>query len=136
MLMVQRPSEGEGLQQYALRLSKDGTVEPIGSTPCPAVPCLLIRASQPGMYGKDGDGRGRIVAFEREEPAFPGVLLESPLQIPKPDEKEGVQYFRPAQLKHRMSGKLYYVVLLDVASSIEQPALQDYEFFLKNLTVE
>jgi hypothetical protein len=35
-----------------------------------------------------------------------------------------------------MSGKLYYVVLLDVASSIEQPALQDYEFFLKNLTVE
>ena len=35
-----------------------------------------------------------------------------------------------------MPGKLYYLVLLDTASSIEEPALKDFDFFLENLTVE
>jgi hypothetical protein len=47
-----------------------------------------------------------------------------------------VKYYRPNQIQQRISGKLYYLVLLDTAASIEEPALKDFDFFLKNLTVE
>ena len=32
--------------------------------------------------------------------------------------------------------KLYSLVLLDTAATIEDPALEDFDFFLQNLTVE
>jgi hypothetical protein len=35
-----------------------------------------------------------------------------------------------------MPGKLYYLVMLDTAASIEEPAMKDFDFFLENLTVE
>ena len=136
MLLVQRAKDGESLQEYAGKLIKDGSIDKGGSVPCPVERCLSFKASEPGMYGKDGDGKGRLVAFERDEPAFPGLALEAPHDAPKPDAKEGMQYYRPVQTQHRIPGKLYYVVLLDAASSIEQPAMGDFEFFLKNLTVE
>jgi len=34
------------------------------------------------------------------------------------------------------SGTLYYLVLLDTAASIEEPAMKDFDYFLENLTVE
>jgi hypothetical protein len=64
------------------------------------------------------------------------LLFESPSGPPKPDASGGLKYYRPNQTKQRIPGKLYYLVLLDVAASIEEPALKDYEFFLQNLTVE
>jgi hypothetical protein len=47
-----------------------------------------------------------------------------------------MKYYRPSQTNQRIPGKLYYLVLLDVAASIEEPALKDYEFFLQNMIVE
>jgi len=49
---------------------------------------------------------------------------------------EGPQAFHPGQIHQRIPGKLYYLVLLDTAASIEEPAMKDYDFFLQNLTVE
>jgi hypothetical protein len=136
MLMAAPPKRDESLEEFAVRLIKDGSLDVSGRIACPVTPCLIFKANQGGMYGKDGEGKGRLVAFERDEPPFPGLLLEAPHQSPKPDAGAGVQYYRPNQTKKRIAGKLYYIVLLDVASSIEQPGLADFEFFLKNLTVE
>ena len=48
----------------------------------------------------------------------------------------GIKYFHPGQAHERIPGKLYYLLLLDTAASIEDPALKDFDFFLQNLTVE
>jgi hypothetical protein len=136
MLMVQQPKHGESLEKYAVGMMKDGSLDVSGSIACPVAPCFVFKASQGGMYGKDGEGKGRLVAFERDEPPYPGLALEGPHQSPKADANAGAQYFRPNQVQKRMAGKLYYIVLLDVASSIEEPGLADFEFFLKHLVVE
>jgi hypothetical protein len=140
MLMAAPAKRDESLEEFAVRLIKDGSLDVSGRIACPLTPCLIFKANQGGMYGKDGEGKGRLVAFERDEPAYPGLLLEGPHQAPQPDassdSNSGVQYYRPNQTKKRIAGKLYYIVLLDVASSIEQPGLADFDFFLKNLTVE
>ena len=88
------------------------------------------------MYKEDGDGHGRIIVFERNQPDFPGLIFESPWQLPKSDGKEGAKFYAPNQIQQRIPGKLYYLVLLDTAASIEEPAMKDLNFFLENLTVE
>jgi len=88
------------------------------------------------MYKKDGDGHGRIVVFERDQPEFPGLIFEAPLEMPKSDGSESMKYYRPSQTQQRIPGKLYYLVMLDTAASIEEPAMKDFNFFLENLTVE
>jgi hypothetical protein len=136
LLLVQQPKEGESLDEYAKKFQNDGTFEPDSTLHCPGAHCIAMKGVQPGMYKKDGDGHGRVVVFEREEPEFPGLIFESPLGPPKPDSGSGPKYYRPAQVEQRIPGKLYYLVLLDTAASIEEPALKDYDFFLQNLTVE
>jgi hypothetical protein len=136
LLLVQQPKEGESMEEYAKKFQKDGTFEPDPALHCPVAHCIVLKGVQPKMYKKDGDGHGRLVIFERDEPEFPGLIFESPQGPPKPTTGGGPAYYRPIQTQERMPGKLYYLVLLDTASSIEEPAVKDYEFFLQNLTAE
>jgi hypothetical protein len=136
LLIVQQPKEGESLDNYSKKFMTDGTFTPASELHCPASNCIALRGVQPGMYKKDGDGHSRLVVFERDEPAFPGLIFESAISPPKIDPSKGIQVFRPVPQKGRIPGKLFYVVVLDTAASIEEPAMKDFEFFLQNLTVE
>ena len=78
------------------------------------------------MHGNDGDGHGRLVIFEKNQPDFPGLIFEAPSDPPKADSSDGVQHYRARQIQARIPGKLYYVVVLDAAASIEEPAMKDY----------
>jgi hypothetical protein len=136
MVLVQRPKEGESLQDYSRKFLMKGATQPFTPSRCPSDACIAIEEANPGMYKADGDGKGRTVVFERDEPPYPGLIFESPADLPKPDGTAGVTYYRPDKFQERIPGKLYYLVLLDAAASIEGPAVKDFEYFLQNLTVE
>ncbi|HXR39982.1 MAG TPA: hypothetical protein VN776_12840 [Terracidiphilus sp.] len=136
VLLVKQPEGNETLAEFSKKFLKDGTFQSFSLSQCPAATCIAMKGVQPGMYGKDGDGHGRIVVFERNQPDFPGLMFESPLEMPKPGATGGTQFYRPSQIQQRIPGKLYYLVMLDAAASIEEPALKDFDFFLENLTVE
>ncbi len=136
LLLVKQPEGNETLQEFSKKFLTKGAFEPFTASRCPADACIAMKGMQPGMYGMDGDGHGRILMFERDQPAFPGLIFESPLEVPKPDKAGGTQVYRPSQIQERIPGKLYYLVLLDTAASIEEPAMKDFDFFLQNLTVE
>jgi hypothetical protein len=136
LLLVQQPKQNETLQEYSKKFLNDGTFELYTLPHCPAATCIAMKGVQPGMYKEDGDGHGRIVVFERDQPEFPGLIFESPGQLPNAKVKEGMNYYELDQIQQRIPGKLYYLVLLDTAASIEEPAMKDFDFFLENLTVE
>ena len=136
LLLARQPKEGESLEEYSKMFQKDGTFEPDPALHCPVAHCIALMGVQPGMYKKDGDGHGRLVIFERDEPEFPGLIFESPQGPPQPRAGAGPVAYRPNQIQQRIPGKLYYLVLLDAAASIEEPALKDFDYFLQNLTVE
>jgi len=136
LVLVKRPQGDETLEEFAARFSVKGHFEPFTASRCPADNCIALRGVQPGMYGKDGDGHGLILAFERTQPDFPGLLFESPWELPKPAGEAGTAAFRPDQVKGRIPGRLYYLVVLDAAASIEGPAVKDLDLFLKGLVVE
>jgi hypothetical protein len=137
LVMVRQPNNNETLQDFVNQYNhKEYNYKPFTPVRCPATSCIALAADQAGMYGEDGNGRAHMVAFERDEPAFPGLIFEAPLELPKSNGGEQVQYYRPNQIQQRIPGKLYYLVLLDTAASIEEPAMKDFDFFLENLTVE
>lgn len=136
LLLVKQPEPGQTLEDFAHKFMPPGPAQTFVPAHCPAARCYGLVGVQAGMYGKDGDGHGRIVVFERDQPAFPGLIFESPAAIPRTEGDEGMQAYRPEPLQARIPGKLYYLVLLDTAASIEQPALADFDYFLQNLVVE
>ncbi|MGB9406602.1 MAG: hypothetical protein WCA89_03645, partial [Terracidiphilus sp.] len=136
LLLIQQPKENETLQEFSKKFLKDGAFESLTPSRCPSDPCIAMKGVQSEMYKEDGDGHGRIVVFERDQPEFPGLIFEAPLSLPQSGVKEGTQAYHPGQVLQRIPGKLYYLVLLDTAASIEEPAMKDLDFFLENLTVE
>jgi hypothetical protein len=136
LLLINQAKNGESLQEYSLQLlEKIGPVAPDTPSRCPAQNCISFKADTPGMYAKDGNGRTRLVVFERPQPEFPGLELERPQQALTPTGT-GTQYFVRRQIQGRIPGTLYCAVLLDAAASIEEPAKKDLDFFLKHLMVE
>jgi hypothetical protein len=136
LLLVQQAKPGQTLEGFSASFKRDGTFVPYTLARCPAERCIAERGVQPGMYHENGDGHGRIIFFEREQPEFPGLIFESPSALPHQEGKKGPETFGFAPTQQRMPGKLFYLVLLDTAASIEEPALKDFDFFLENLTVE
>jgi hypothetical protein len=136
MVLVQKPLENETLEEFAGKFLTEGTYQPNAPTRCPADHCIALKGERPGMYRENGDGHPRAVIFERDEPAFPGLIFEAPAGDPKPDKPGPFTMHDPNQIQQRIPGRLYYFVLLDAAAPIEEPALKDFDFFLQNLTVE
>jgi hypothetical protein len=136
VLMVQQAKENETLEDHSKKFMTKGQFTPDTDAHCPVDHCLAFKADQPGMYHADGDGHGHILFFERDEPAYPGLIFEMPAGPPSNQNASGPQAFHPNQTEKRMPGKLFYLVMLDTAASIEGPAVKDYEFFLENLTAE
>ncbi|HEV2134367.1 MAG TPA: hypothetical protein VGR47_08890 [Terracidiphilus sp.] len=135
LVVAQPPPNNESLQQFAQSFATKGTFRPFTPSNCPASSCIGLIGDRPGLYGKEGDGREQIVVFERDEPTYPGLLFEAPLDSSKPTTS-GAVVLRPDQVPERIPGKLYYLVALDASSSIEEPADKDFGFILANLTVE
>jgi hypothetical protein len=136
MVLARQPKEGESLLDFAKKFLTDGMFLPDAELHCPAKDCIALKGIQRGMYKADGDGHGRVVIFDRDEPDFPGLIFESPQGPPQPKSGAGPSAYRPNQIQQRIPGRLYYLVLLDTAASIEEPALKDFDFFLHNLTAE
>jgi len=136
LVVVQQPQKNETLENYAKRFMTKGRFEPFTPSRCPTDQCIAIKGVRTGAYGKDGDGYGYMLVFERDQPPFPGLVFETPSQPPQLDASKAAQYYRPRQTQGRIPGKLYYVVLLDTAASIDKPAIEDLDFFLQNLTAE
>lgn len=97
---------------------------------CPGARCLTFGNRIPGIYGKDGDGVGLAVAFERNEPEFPGLAFEDPGPTVK---RHGVD---AGPVYARFRGKIFYVVMFDSAASVAERAKADYRKFLADLRVE
>ncbi len=137
IVLLARPPQGdETLEDLAKRYTARGTFHPFTPSSCPAERCIAMRGVQPGMYREDGDGHPTVIVFERDQPDFPGLLFESPWESSPSGPGEGEQNTPPERIKARIPGKLYYVVVLDAAASVDEPARNDLDSFLKSLVVE
>jgi hypothetical protein len=136
LVMVQQPEAGEALQEYSKRFMSDGKFEPDLQLKCPVTNCIAMKAIQPQMYVKNGGGHGRLIVFERDQPEYPGLIFEGVRDSSSALQSGENRITHLPEIQQRIPGKLYYVLVLDTAASIEEPAMKDFDFFLTNLVVE
>jgi hypothetical protein len=138
ILLLARPAHtGETLEDFRNAIYKQRVFHDVPAQRCPADKCLSGESVKPGAYEQEGDGYVEAIIFEREMPAYPGLLLEKPEFINPSDlQNDKITYFRPNERITRFPGEMFYLVMLDSSESVLDKAKIDYAEFLKNLVVE
>ena len=81
---------------------------------------VAYKIKKTDVYPDEGGAKVRLLFVERNEPEFPGMIIEHPI-IPikdKSSDSKGVSYFRMNPQYTRYQGKLFYLIILDTADSI------------------
>jgi tetratricopeptide (TPR) repeat protein len=126
-------NKGEKLDKFAKSFSYYGPLKEIKIN-CPYAPCKAYEMANKDMYAHEGGGRFLIVVFSREEPMYPGIVLETPEEL---DIKSGVLTILDLRdFYTRWKGPINYLVGLDAAESIYSSAKKDFEFIVTHITAE
>lgn len=88
------------------------------------------------MYEDIGGGHLYVVGVERASPKYPGLLLESPVSIPKGNTEE-LLFYRASDSDDRFEGKIFYAIILDTCEDIHEQSFNTFKKFLdKYLIIE
>ena len=82
------------------------------------------------MYEDMGGGHLYMVGIERNEPKYPGLLLENPITLPKNTDE--INYYRAAESKDRFKGKIFYLIIFDSCEDIYKQSFSVFKSFFDN----
>lgn len=94
---------------------------------------IAVESKDPSIYPNLGGSYSYMMAFAAEEPPYPGIALEKADKLPS---GKGLSYYKVAPKYTRLSGKLYYYVMLDTCKEIHDESLAIFRDFINNLVVE
>ncbi|MGO4210906.1 hypothetical protein AB4Y89_11205 [Terriglobus sp. 2YAB30_2] len=134
--VMARPAKSEETVKEFLRTAvQHGEIQDLAELPCPVASCVQVKLADKNKAGKDGDEIGWLIAFEKEGPEYPGLLLEEPTDPPTKKEDKP-QYFHPAERSTRAKGRILYLFVLDTSSVSAPMAKPRMEELLRSLQVE
>ncbi|MDR0517679.1 MAG: hypothetical protein LBH25_11605 [Fibromonadaceae bacterium] len=88
------------------------------------------------VYQEMGGGHMYMVSFERNEPRYPGLLLELPQALPE-SNSDDVIFLTPLNSKGRFNGKIFYLIMLDSCEEINEQSLSVFKsLFNSQMIVE
>jgi tetratricopeptide (TPR) repeat protein len=132
-ILSRPPKPGESLAEFLQSAAPESTSwEP---SACPVSKCFGRQTIRPGKYKAEGDGHIFIIAFQADEPEFPGLVFEQMQDFPQV-KKDKPTSFRLEQRLRRIPGTLYYVIILDTSNSVLAPAENAYLEFIKTVRVD
>jgi hypothetical protein len=88
------------------------------------------------LYSDEAGANNYLIAFSRKAPEQPGILLEFPVVINKPDSETGISYYQSQAEYNRLPGEIYYLLILDTTESVFQESKEEFDLILRNLIVE
>lgn len=135
LVLVRQAREGESLEEFLKKFMNFPSPKSVNIARCPAEHCLAVESVVPNFYKAAGDGQVIMVAFQRTEPSFPGLVFEKPWALPQ-GEAGKTSYYRPTTRLTRLRGTLYYLVTMDTASSVKDNAKSDFDNLLLDLKAE
>ena len=88
------------------------------------------------MYQDIGGGHLYMIGVERKMPEYPGLLLESPVTLPK-GTSDQVNYYTASESKNRFNGKIFYAIMLDSCEDINEQSFAIFKtLFDKQIIIE
>jgi hypothetical protein len=133
-------SPGQTLASFAhsyLNKPDFASVKTTSGLPCPASECLDYELITNKIYYLQGGAHALLLFFASEPPQYPGLKLERPIALPKPDHKSsGPAFYRPQETFQRFPGTRYFVIILDANEDIYKSSRADFDDLLKSLVVD
>jgi hypothetical protein len=140
LLLLTQPSKaGETLEDFVHGFTNSpryAGAKPIQGLPCPVKACLAFEIVTDKLYGEEGGAHLLVVAFASEQPDYPGLRLERPSTLPKPQKSDAPQILRPGEVLRRFDGTLYTFAALDANADIYSRSRADFEDLLKSMVVD
>ena len=87
------------------------------------------------VYQNMGGAHMLFIGIERDEPEYPGLLLEIPFEPPKTmptDNSDGLSIWRPVPSNDRFKGKIFYIIVLDCCEDIYKQSLPVFKSLFDN----
>lgn len=81
----------------------------------------------------------RVLAgiLRRQQPAYPGLVLESPHNIPQQKaDQQSPLYYAPVEQLTRVPGELDYIIMIEGAPAAFDMGRADLEFLLRHVVIE
>ncbi len=131
LVMAKLAAEGQSLQQFSEGFTKSKNIKPVSFNVGQINNYIAYEITDPAIYADMGGSHNYAIFFERTEPEFAGMLLETPMALPK-SSGTNVAYYRAPQRYVRLKDKIYYMILLDTCEDIHDQSLAVFKDFLKN----
>lgn len=136
LILAKVPQHGQTLKSFLMMFSKKyDSLKPVQLTD--KYPGIIgYEVLDKSIYQNIGGGHMYMLAFERDEPDYPGIVLETAnSQLAK--GAKGLSYYRLDGQFTRLKSKIYYLVMLDTCGDIHDESLIIFKNFLENgLVVE
>ena len=106
--------------------------------PCPDKECIAYELISNSIYYLQGGAHVLLAFFASDQPQYPGLKLETPIALPKPDPKSsaGPTFYRPEETLQRLPGTRFFVAILDANADIYAPSRADFETFLRSIVLD
>ena len=86
------------------------------------------------VYPDMGGSHFYMIGIERDEPKYPGLLLEDPWSMPA-NNTGGVQFYRLTESKDRFKGKIFYAIMFDSCEDIFEQSLAIFKSLFDNQVI-
>jgi len=87
------------------------------------------------LYEDMGGAHMLFIGIERDEPEYPGLLLEIPFEpqnTKSQNNLDGLNIWRPIPSKDRFKGKIFYIIVLDSCEDIYQKSASVFKSMFDN----
>lgn len=135
LIVVRQEKAGDNERTFAQSMVPIGVTRSDLKTPLSVSGASIYEGHDPGLYQEEGGAHLVVAVFRRPVPAYPGLALETPLEMPSGDSK-GVSYYSHEEKPGRLDGPLLYAVVLDTAESVYPLALEDWRYVLQHMVIE
>ncbi len=97
---------------------------------------IAYEVTDPNLYKEIGGARLYLVGVERNEPRYPGLILENPFTMPK-NETGGLSFYQANESKDRFKGRIFYAIMLDSCEFIHEESFKMFKaLFEDQLIIE
>jgi hypothetical protein len=87
-------------------------------------------------YQNIGGGHMYVIGIERNEPKYPGLLLEMPKNLPARENSSEIAYYTPSSNMSRFKGKMFYLTMLDCCEDIHEQVFPIFKSFFDKIIIE
>ena len=97
---------------------------------------IAYEITDKALYPDMGGGHLYEIGIERNDPEYPGLLIESPTTI-RHDGTNPLQYYKLMECKDRFKGKIFYLFIFDSCEDIYEQSFAVFKSFFDNqVTIE